>query len=209
MPPLGSASVAQVGETMISSAQLTTFPGLKLIVAIRPSGKYDSTYMVHAALEAGHHRQVGIDGKGGRYFASPSGVRLAYETAGKVADPEPDKYTGGIHLAADGSTSVYWFWPGYKRPVMVAAPSAPIEVAPIVVSTPSAFRRELVYAGRGQGGVSVLYREFLNDLVRPAFTQSLQYDLSSGRVIGFRSARFEVVDADNTSIRYRVMSPLE
>lgn len=71
------------------------------------------------------------------------------------------------------------------------------------------FRRELLYSGVAQGTISLEYREFINDMARPAFSQTLRYDLNEGRTIGFRGARFEILDANNISVRYRVLRELE
>lgn len=70
------------------------------------------------------------------------------------------------------------------------------------------FRRELVFSGVSKGTVSLLYREYQDDLARPAFSQELSYDLAEGDEIGFRGARFKVLKATNTSIRYVVLKPL-
>ncbi|MFK0299267.1 hypothetical protein ACIQTU_08600 [Brevundimonas sp. NPDC090276] len=71
------------------------------------------------------------------------------------------------------------------------------------------FRRELIYSGVTQGTVSIEYREFINDMARPAFSQTLRYDLAQSDVIGFRGARFQILDATNIDIRYKVTRPLD
>ena len=71
------------------------------------------------------------------------------------------------------------------------------------------FRRELIYSGVSRGSVTLEYREFSNDLARPAFSQTLTYDLEEGRTIGFRGARFEIISADNLSLKYRVLKHLD
>ena len=53
----------------------------------------------------------------------------------------------------------------------------------------------------------LLYREFVNNLVRPVFDQELTYDLEGGGPlsVAVKSARFEVLEAGNAGIRYRVL----
>lgn len=70
------------------------------------------------------------------------------------------------------------------------------------------FKVELLYTGKSANDVFLSYREFKNNLARPAFTQNLRYDVSSDKVIGFRKLRLEVLEATNTNIRYRLLSPL-
>jgi hypothetical protein len=73
----------------------------------------------------------------------------------------------------------------------------------------NAFKRELVYSGVSNNVVSILYREYINDLARPAFSQDLKYDLAQGDVIGFKGARFQIIKATNLTITYKVLKPLE
>ena len=46
-------------------------------------------------------------------------------------------------------------------------------------------------------------------MARPAFTEDLKYDLSQGDVIGYKGARFKIITANNLSIRYMVLKPLD
>lgn len=70
---------------------------------------------------------------------------------------------------------------------------------------PGALKQELVYNGRTKDSIKILYREFSDDLVRPAFTQELSYDLAD-RAIGFRGLGIEIFEATNSKIKYRVTS---
>ena len=66
------------------------------------------------------------------------------------------------------------------------------------------FQRELLYNGKAGTTIKVLYREFKNDMARPAFTQELTYDLAESDLIGFQEVRIRVSKATNTSITYTV-----
>ena len=46
-------------------------------------------------------------------------------------------------------------------------------------------------------------------MARPAFSQELKYDISQGKEIGYKSARFEIIKATNTELTYKVLKPLE
>jgi hypothetical protein len=71
------------------------------------------------------------------------------------------------------------------------------------------FKQEFIYNGRVGNGIKFIYREFVNDNVRPAFTQDLQYDLSDDSIIGIRGLRLEVVNATNTKIEYKILNHFE
>ncbi len=66
--------------------------------------------------------------------------------------------------------------------------------------------QELIYNGKAGQVVRFLYRESIGGMARPAFDQAVQYDLSEGTTIGFKGCRIEVLEATNTSIRYRVIA---
>jgi len=78
----------------------------------------------------------------------------------------------------------------------------------IHIDVPSdGFRTELVYQGSGGGVLRLAYREFIDDMARPAFTQDLTYDLSpngSTTMIAFQTLNVEVLEANNMGLRYVV-----
>lgn len=68
------------------------------------------------------------------------------------------------------------------------------------------FKQEFIYNGRVGNALKFIYREYVDDIARPAFTQDLQYDLAESKTIGFRGLRIEVLNATNTNIEYKVLS---
>ena len=64
---------------------------------------------------------------------------------------------------------------------------------------------ELIYSGKSGNVIKILYREFSNDLARPAFSQELQYDLAESKTIKFRKTTIEVIQASNQEITFRVL----
>ena len=68
------------------------------------------------------------------------------------------------------------------------------------------FKYELLYQGVSAGVVSILYREYVDSLVRPAFQQDLSYTLGpeGPTAISFRSIQITIHSADNNGIRYTV-----
>jgi hypothetical protein len=69
-----------------------------------------------------------------------------------------------------------------------------------------AFRAEIVYSGISGTTLNATYREYVNDLARPAFAQQLQYEVSQEREIAFRTIRLEVLRATNSQIEFKVVS---
>ena len=67
------------------------------------------------------------------------------------------------------------------------------------------FQRTLYYKGKSGNEIYFDYREFSDDMARPAFTQDLIFDLKESDIVGFRGMRLQVLSATNTQIKYRVL----
>lgn len=68
------------------------------------------------------------------------------------------------------------------------------------------YKQEFIYNGRIGNNLKFIYREYVNDYARPAFSQDLQYDLSESNIIGFKGLRIEIFEVTNTQIKYKVLS---
>jgi len=67
-------------------------------------------------------------------------------------------------------------------------------------------QQTLIYSGRIGNRVTLGYREFFDDIARPAFSNDVNYDLTESRVLGYKGARVEVIEATNTEIKYKVIA---
>jgi len=70
---------------------------------------------------------------------------------------------------------------------------------------PDNFQKTLMYSGRVGNRLRISYREFLNDLARPAFQNEAEYDLDESNIISYQGARLEIIRADNNGIVYKVL----
>lgn len=68
------------------------------------------------------------------------------------------------------------------------------------------FKQEFIYNGKIDNSVKFIYREFVNDLARPSFTQEIQYDLNESPIVGFKGLKIKILSASNTLIKYQVLS---
>ncbi len=68
------------------------------------------------------------------------------------------------------------------------------------------FQQTLIYSGKIKEKINISYREFSNNLARPAFNNEVEYDLSESKIIGYKGAKIEVIEATNQYIKYRVLS---
>lgn len=66
------------------------------------------------------------------------------------------------------------------------------------------FQIDVLYQGASKGEVKISYRESLNGIARPAFTQDVAYELAPDGTaeIGFKGMRIKVIKATGQSIEY-------
>ncbi|MEX2409750.1 MAG: hypothetical protein WD607_00020 [Candidatus Paceibacterota bacterium] len=81
------------------------------------------------------------------------------------------------------------------------------EKAESIPTQSGGFKLELVYQGLTDNQIKVLYREYNNNIARPAFTQNVEYELDDNGMglIAFKGARIEVLEASSSEIKYRVI----
>lgn len=179
-PTIGSVNTASVGEQMLSKGMM--YQENVLNVAARIDG-------VGYQIPAGQYIQIGYDNK--QDFYTPLGV-----TKNPFADPITaltvlhDKPNEVCVVTVFGSTSCYDGQLSQTTRSAVAKNS---------------YQQTLLYSGRIGDKINISYREFSNDMARPAFNNDVEYDLSASDVIGYKGASIQVMQADNSSITYRVL----
>lgn len=204
-PERGKAASASVGAAMSSY-----FVGLTTReIAVSDQTPYeemdgdgDGFKMV---MPAGKFRAVSSDKRGSIFFGTGVNVIDAYEN--HLFDKKKNALVD-YKVLPDGTVHGLWVYLGDNDLVEFPLKGLKYSVAVVPLDDARSFSRELVYTGRSGNSISVLYREFKNDMARPAFSQTLQYDLGSTDVIGYRGARFKVLAADNTKIDFEVLAPL-
>jgi len=75
-----------------------------------------------------------------------------------------------------------------------------------VEETSDEYQQTLIYTGRDDSVLKFTYREFMSDMARPAFTIDATYDLEGDKIIRFKGASLEVINVDNQSITYKLLS---
>lgn len=88
-------------------------------------------------------------------------------------------------------------------------PPYPYEITDTaVVVSNDGYKYELLYQGVSNNVLRVTYREYLKDMIRPAFQQDLTYTASEKNPtdIKFRDVSITVLRANNNDITYRVNS---
>jgi len=195
IPELNAIGKAGVGDPMMSTEWVSRVSGISIAETVsetvNPPGITSvvrGDYELFATSLEGDYYQ-------GRSTYSVPGTSISVSERSGVFVPD-DKSKSAV---------IYHFVQGYRYG------TKPVAYVPkeIIKITSESFRRELVYSGISQNTITVVYREFKDSSARPAFTQEVKYDLSQDRVIGYQGARFEVLNAGNTDITYKVISLLQ
>ncbi|WP_278070252.1 hypothetical protein [Brevundimonas sanguinis] len=195
-PALGAVTAIELGEAAVATGRSRSLPGLALANELSwGDGVLRKRFTIAP----------------GRLAARQSDARHIYYFSDRMTARDPlfgtvPYASGGLCRAKDGSGPVRGFiTPGQCVLTWNATPQ--VRDIRIEEADEDARRRELIYHGRADGKVRFLYRETMGDSAPQ--TQSLDYDLAHSAVIGFRGARLEVLEADNTRLRYRLLAAFD
>jgi hypothetical protein len=90
------------------------------------------------------------------------------------------------------------------EPVAIPEPARPTPVGDATYSY------EILFQGAAGGVLRLLYREFVNDLARPSFSQELTYDYTSGAStsVSVKEGEIGIRRAGNDGIDYVIVKGL-
>ena len=195
-PARGAVADIELGEAAVATGRRRSLPGLALANELSWG---DGVLRKRFTLAPG------------RLAARQSDARHIYYFSERMTARDPLLGTapyasGGLCRAKDGTGPVRGFiTPGLCVLTWNATPQ--VRDIRIEEADEGARRRELIYHGRAEGRLRFLYRETSGD--GASQTQTIDYDLGQSAVIGFRGARLEVLEADNTRLRYRLLAPFD
>lgn len=201
-PKAGAISQANIGESIIATSKKIIVPTLILEKSITHEGLFNGFTNIFFVKKG--ELELTEENSEGRFFSSKKGIGIQSPGGSVYLD-------GGIFVYDDETIpSEIYFKNKYNGAVSTEKPS---EIHYKIIDkdewSSESFIRELVYTGISGNTISVLYREYIKDMIRPAFTQEIKYDLKNSKIIGFKNARFEIIKADNASITYKTLSHLE
>lgn len=193
MPPVGDVVVAELGETLVQKGKVYQYDAIDLHNTVQAG---DGFLLKKLTLNPGLLR------------ASMKDTKRTYYTTEKLYVYDALLGTkmelGGLAISDSDPAEIKFHLNG-KR-VMRPKPNPDyVKTKAIAYERPS-FRQELIYNGKTGDFVKFLYREFSGDMMRPPFSQEIQYDLRDGNLIGFKGVRIDVISATNTNIKYKVIA---
>jgi len=187
-PPLGTISTAQVGDTMLQQGKYSEHDALYL---------RQDTPMYNYKFTRGYYLKKGEDENSEFYY--PSGG----PDSGQVIQSALS--SDAFQVICLDKKSGRLFWVTTLNSLEIPVNKADYEKKKYSVASSDSFQQALIYSGKVGNIVKVGYREFSNDLARPAFNNDVEYDLSESKIIGYKGARIEIIQATNEYIKYKVI----
>ena len=71
--------------------------------------------------------------------------------------------------------------------------------------TENSFQQTIEYAGKSGSTLKFIYSEFIYGFARDAFTREFTIDTDEGNIGAYKGAVFEVIEATNSSIKFKVI----
>lgn len=199
-PAINVQSTAEIGQNIISKVNLRTIPAIMLSNNVSEAVNPPGTTTVYGGVIPLYTSNA----LGKFYQNSDYSSSATYTMLGSTI---PSGERAGIFVPDDKAKAavIYHFANGYNYG------NVPVSIKDTVIEqwASNSFKKELVYSGVSQNTITILYREFIDNMARPAFSQELKYDLSQGKEIGYKGARLEVMKATNTELVYKVIKSLD
>lgn len=184
-PAIGIETTALVGEEMLSKGSQTTVNAINLKQSVSVGLTSGYTFSPGIYTQVGHSE--------GKIFYSPVNYGMVQRFF--LADPYGGMYIDHKEKELCG-VSVFGG---------TVCADADYEVTKHTRNDMLSFQQTLLYSGKIGNKINISYREFSNNKARPAFSNDVEYDLSDNNVIGYKGALLEILNANNLSIKYKVL----
>ncbi|EKE79449.1 hypothetical protein [Idiomarina xiamenensis] len=187
-PPVGKVHTAQLGENMIAQGMYIETEAVKVLATDTFGLAYTvmpGTFLKHREDDKRIFFHVHGNDGAGNVVASA----LADPFSAVMVEKDSKEFcilsTFGSYNCSDDTQ--------YE-----------LTTVPIIKS--DTMQQTLVYSGRVGERINMVYREFQGNMIRDAFTNRVEYDLSESDIIGYKGARLRVIEATNQKITYEVLS---
>jgi hypothetical protein len=189
-PPLDTINVAQIGDEMVRQGKVKEHDAIHVTLPVSV-GTFGDSY----TIMQGYYKKTGEDEEYG-YYVPYEGHDSGFITKAALVDPwkciatvRSEKKIGIVTAfnarILGEATGVIWMKKSF--------------------TADDVFQQTLIYSGKVGNKIRLGYREFSNNLARPAFNNDVEYDLNESNTIGYKGARIEVLEATNQIIRYKLI----
>jgi len=109
--------------------------------------------------------------------------------------------------ACSGSNKFYKDYDvGVEKEATVGSVMVTVSGQEKIANETTRITQQLVYGGVAARIARIGYREYGEDLTKPAAFQELQYDLNESNVIAFRDMTIQILEASSKQVRFKVLS---
>ena len=195
-PAVGEVTTASVGSPILEQGKFTTLATLSLDREFEVSKLLIKVKMARGETLLAAH----IDGEA-----------VACSTAKTYYDPIVGPWAiSCLHdRNSDGAYELVSFQPSAVRGYIDLPYTVTATSAPTTVQNSKSYRFELLYEGHDGSGLKLRYREYFDDMARPAFTQEATYPVGPmPMTVKFKKAEIDVLELLPSEIRYVVRSGL-
>ena len=187
-PPIDSVTIVQVGDTMLRQGKYSEHDAIYLTREADPSWAY--------TLYPGYYLKQGEDDTAEYYF--PGGG----DDSGRIHKAAlADPWKSVMTKKGESEICVVTVFNAF-----VCGDSNSFERRKKMSLTQDSFQQSLIYSGKLGNKINIGYREFSNNIARPAFNNNVEYDLSESKIIGYKGAKLEIIEATNQYIKFKTLS---
>ena len=188
-PAIGKISTAYVGDELVKQGKFFERDAIKISQPLKVGllGAY--------TLMPGFYAKTGED-RESEFYLPDSGPDAGMIQKGMLSDPPKSVQ---LHKNENRICVITVF------NVATCAESRGVTRTRRLVLSEDSFQQTLIYSGKVGNKINIGYREFSNSHARPAFNNDVEYDLNESKVIGYKGAKIEVIEANNQFIKYKVM----
>lgn len=186
-PPLNTTQTSHVGDVLLRQGKYKEHDAIYL-----PS-KADVSWAY--SLLPGYYLKHGED-DGGEYYLPGGGDEAGHVDKAGLADPWKS-------ILAKKNSQILCVVTAFNATSCGSDINFEHRKKPML--THDSFQQTLIYSGKVGNKINIGYREFSGSIARPAFNNNVEYDLSDSKVIGYKGAQLEIIEATNQYIKYRVI----
>lgn len=190
-PPLNSTNEKQLGDELLRQGKYREHDA----IVVHTNSKVSWAYTIHP----GYFLKIGEDAENEHYRVGGAGDESGFIEKAAFAD----MWQSVMVKRASNTLCVVTVFNGTSCGDSNAGEFEKVK-KPIV--SQDTVQRTLIYNGKVGNKINVGYREFSGNAARPAFSNSVEYDLSESRSVGYKGALLEILEATNRSIKYKVLA---
>lgn len=192
LPKLNEETTKNAGERMLETQINTKIPTIILDETIQLSGNIKLTDY-NLFVQPGEYEYKGT------YLDKTLYAAIVRSDKGKM-------YNGAIIIPKGNSLPMSLYFEKDSRRYMIPGEKRYKFTKSFIIDSQSTdFERTLIYTGRTGDIVNVVYKEFQDNMIRPAFSENFTFDLSSEKTFGIKGALIKVHKFNNQSITYTVL----